>query len=30
MYEDNRKIEINNKGECEMIAFKKYWDIKEI
>lgn len=30
MYEDNRKIEINNKGECEMIALKNEWDIKEI
>lgn len=23
MYKDNRKIEIDNKGECEMIALKK-------
>ncbi|MEH7706443.1 transcriptional regulator, partial [Bacillus toyonensis] len=30
MYEDNRKIEINNKGECEMITLENEWDIKEI
>lgn len=30
MYKDNRKIEINNKGECEMIALKNDRNVKEI
>lgn len=30
MYKDNRKIEINNKGDCEMIALKNDRNVKEI